>query len=363
MLSLKINNLNIFILTILYLILKLILINLNNVIFTNIINPFLSLCFLIIILAYKKNYFINQNKKHVLFLLVIMFNFVLIYFSLGYSFGYVKNPLSQKLIPIIKNSFITITPLISLEIIRYILIKSNKHNYGFLVVLTILLMLLEINYYYLFSLSSVRLFHYLCSTILPIVLKNILFTYLTYKYNYYLPLTIILIDKLIFIFFPLLPKTNWFIEGTFNVIKYFFIYLLFHYRKEYNNFYKTIYFLVYIIVIIFICFMLGFFKYEAIAIVSNSMNPVFQRGDLVIYEKRNVNLNVNDIIIFKNDRRLIVHRIVNQELKSYITKGDNNNIIDKDKVYTEDIKGVYKFHIKYLGYPAIWLYELLSKET
>ena len=32
------------------------------------------------------------------------------------------------------------------------------------------------------------------------------------------------------------------------------------------------------------------------------------------------------------------------------------------KIKKEDIKGVYQFHIKYLGYPSIWLNELFTRE-
>lgn len=36
------------------------------------------------------------------------------------------------------------------------------------------------------------------------------------------------------------------------------------------------------LVVIFASFMLGLFKYQPVAIVSNSMNPIFYRGDVVI---------------------------------------------------------------------------------
>ena len=107
--------------------------------------------------------------------------------------------------------------------------------------------------------------------------------------------------------------------------------------------------------------MLGLFNYKPIAILSNSMNPTFNRGDVVIY-KSNASISPGDIIVFQNGSQIIVHRLISIN-EYYVTKGDANNIIDYMKTKQEDIKGVYQFHIKYLGYPAIWLNELFTKET
>ena len=47
---------------------------------------------------------------------------------------------------------------------------------------------------------------------------------------------------------------------------------------------------------------------------------------------------------------------------SYIfyTKGDNNEFVDNWEVYEDDIIGVVKFRIKYLGWPSVLLNDLLS---
>ena len=110
-----------------------------------------------------------------------------------------------------------------------------------------------------------------------------------------------------------------------------------------------------------VLFMLGLFSYQSIAILSNSMNPTFRRGDVVIYKKEKEILP-GDIIVFKYENQIIVHRVVSIN-ENYITKGDANNDIDYIKIEKEDIKGVYQFHIKYLGYPSIWLNEFFTKEN
>ena len=122
--------------------------------------------------------------------------------------------------------------------------------------------------------------------------------------------------------------------------------------------------------ILLILFMLGAFKYEPIAIMSNSMVPTYSRGDVVIYEKISQDklkkLKKGSIIIYKIGDMYIAHRIskviINDEEVKYITKGDNNTTSDIKLVATSDIKGVYIGSFKYIGYPTVWLNEFFSKK-
>ncbi len=146
------------------------------------------------------------------------------------------------------------------------------------------------------------------------------------------------------------------------IIYFLFKYFIFPQRKIKKK--KTIltYILFLGIAILIVSFKMGLFKYESIAIISNSMSPTFTRGDLVIYEKDSPITN-QDIIIYQSDDKIIVHRVLTQNNNYYITKGDANNSHDLNKITKKDIKGVYKFHLKYLGFPAIWLKEFLDKEA
>ena len=46
----------------------------------------------------------------------------------------------------------------------------------------------------------------------------------------------------------------------------------------------------------------------------------------------------------------------------YQTKGDSNNVTDSKLVSLSQIKGIYCFRVKYIGFPSVWLYEFLNKE-
>lgn len=89
-------------------------------------------------------------------------------------------------------------------------------------------------------------------------------------------------------------------------------------------------------------------------IVSESMEPTFYKDDLVIVKRCKMQeLQKGDIITFKQDDRTISHRMIaitqeNGEFK-FITKGDNNDILDKETVEMKDVYGKALFSVKKIG--------------
>ena len=237
----------------------------------------------------------------------------------------------------------------------------------FRALITIIIITSEINFKALFLSHNIDYFQYFISIIIPIIIENMLFTYLTLNSNYKIPIIIKLFNEVPIILLPDIPYSNWFITGSFSIIKVLIIYYIFKYFiyskrviKHSLRFLMITNALTIIVSILIVLFMLGFFKYQSIAILSNSMNPIFRRGDVVIY-KKDENILKGDIIVFKNENQIIVHRVVNVYEDYYVTKGDANNTVDYIKIKKEDIKGVYQFHIKYLGYPSIWLNEFFNE--
>lgn len=96
----------------------------------------------------------------------------------------------------------------------------------------------------------------------------------------------------------------------------------------------------------------SFFNHNFFIILSGSMETTINTKDLIVtspkdtYEKGN-------IIAFNQDETVTVHRIIDVKnedgIKSYVTKGDNNNAEDLDEVKNEDILGAYNFTIPILG--------------
>ncbi len=344
----------------------------------NIINPLFFSSLLIFFFIYQKKYYVKTAKNHRLniFIFTIACFYNLIYFYLGIIFGFVNNPYQHKILTIIKNIFTQIIPLLGIEKVRSILTYNNKKNTKVLLASFILLFLLEINFKTIYFLADNKeiLFQYICSHILPLIANGLLYTYLSSKGSH--PVILRILNKGMILLLPILPNLDWFCSGTFYLIMSLLIYILYNYffikeKKQKKSFIKNSYTITFFLSIVLICFMLGFFKYEIITILSNSMKPIFNKGDAVIYVKYNKerlqNLDNKTIIIYKTANKNIVHRIVNKIEKNneifYQTKGDNNTTNDKNLVNVNQIKGVYVFHIKYLGYPTMWLYNYFHNKN
>lgn len=373
-----ISNINILLILFFCTIINIIFSILNISFYFNIINILISILLTFYIITNKKYYY-TKSYKTKKYLEIIIFTYIIyyiIYLYIGLKIGFTKSPYNHNFISLIKNIFIEILPIIPIEIIRNTFITNNRNNKLALIIITILTILVQIKYNTLFNLSYKEdLFKYICSTILPLVATNILYTYISLNSTYIVTLTFTLFEKLPLLLLPLFISSNWFIIGSISLIKITIIYIIFKYvfsseKKKILKDKKHIFIILeYAFTLIFVtslvCFMLGQFKYEPIAILSNSMSPIYKRGDIIIIEKKDSNslenLPINTIIAYSLDNNIIAHRIINISKNNnkveYSTKGDNNNIQDLKKVPIDKIKGIYKFHIKYIGFPSIWLKE------
>lgn len=74
-------------------------------------------------------------------------------------------------------------------------------------------------------------------------------------------------------------------------------------------------------------------------IESGSMESELSIGDIIII-KECEEYKINDIITYNVDNQyLVTHRIVERNGNSFVTKGDNNNAIDNEKITQESIEG------------------------
>ena len=96
--------------------------------------------------------------------------------------------------------------------------------------------------------------------------------------------------------------------------------------------------------------------YKPLTILSNSMQPAFNAGDVILI---NVNSEptINDVITFKHpDGMLVTHRLIESTVENgetfYIAKGDNNNVKDDVLIPRQDILGVQKVIVPGAGYVA-----------
>jgi signal peptidase len=107
-----------------------------------------------------------------------------------------------------------------------------------------------------------------------------------------------------------------------------------------------------------------------VVVLSGSMEPAFQRGDILFLNNANPNVAVGDVVVFKiKDRDIpIVHRILKVHLDDesgnveLLTKGDNNRVDDRGLyapgqlwLSREDILGKAVGTLRYVGMVTIAL--------
>lgn len=109
------------------------------------------------------------------------------------------------------------------------------------------------------------------------------------------------------------------------------------------------------------------FRYGILVIGSPSMTGEINVGDAIVYEDYDYcdSLKENDIIVFsKNGSTMVVHRIVEvnteNSQRQYITKGDANEDADLGFVTDDQIIGVVRFKVLYIGYPSLWLRKIFE---
>ena len=118
--------------------------------------------------------------------------------------------------------------------------------------------------------------------------------------------------------------------------------------------------------IVFIMFGLGVFSVKPVAVVSNSMEREFRRGDLVlIAEIKPDDVRVGDIIQYQIGGTAIVHRVIeigeDSDMGRYfIMQGDENPAPDIYPVFDNQIMGQARWRTPLAGWPALWFYELLN---
>jgi len=350
---------------------------LKNIInYHNIINFIFWITILIIsITTFNKGY--KRNKyKDILFkdILIFILLYVIIYYLSGFIVGFQQSPLNFGLSNTIKNLIKYVLLRIIIETTKYYLIKENNTKI-FIVITTILFIIINIDINYIINLleQPKELFKYFSNTIIPTTIYGIVGTYIIKNSSLKSNILLQIVPLILTYTIKISPNLDWYLYSVFHIVYLLLLYTYLKYEidkreKTEQKAKKIIYSQIPIISIsiIMILFVLGIFTYVPIGVMSNSMKPIFERGDIIVYKKvKNINdIKENDIICYQLDNIKVMHRVIKIEninnKKYFTTKGDNLLSNDPLKVKEEQIIGTIIFTIPRLGYPSVWLYELLN---
>lgn len=329
----------------------------------------------------KKTYLKKEVLKVVIFQVSLYFT---ILYALGLVFGFLRNAYSLKPIAIINNILAPIIIVVTSEILRYVIISSNKENKDkqsklIIAFMAITLMLVDISSQISLRMftSAARAFNLITSIILPSIVKNLSLTYLTYHVGYKSSLIYRIVLDLYVYIVPIFPDLSEYVSAMLGIALPFLIYLYSsRIVSEYNNgmeyVYKTSVFkLSDAIFIGFTAILIGLisckFPYYLLGIATGSMEPKIHVGDGILAHKVKTDEEVEkgDIIVYEHDGRKIVHRVVskspNEEGKTiYLTQGDANNTDDGVELTIDEIEGKVIITIPYIGMPSVWASNVLN---
>lgn len=312
---------------------------------------------------------------------VVMYSifYVLITYVFGLYTGFVRNGNLFSIIPDLLPYFIFI---ITTEVTRYNIIKKGNRNLLIYGIQILLFILIELNLYrnnYDFS-NADSIIKLVTTFLIPITSENIMLTYLTYKAGYLPSISYRMIFELKNFILPLFPDFGLYLTAivdflfpVFIVYRVNYLFKAFEKEKILTRVKKSTIITILInsfSLILFVSIITltsGLFKYYAVTIGSESMTPNIHKGDIVILEKLNKkemqNLKIGDILVFKSESKMIVHRIVRiikikDEIYFY-TKGDFNESEDGFPSDTANVIGKALTRIRYIGYPSVYLNEIL----
>jgi len=346
----------------------------------------ISVSFLIIVFAlslYILGYKKDKSFDRWIAIKIILATFIgtlCVLFMLGLLTGFSKSSLAFNFDSILYGFIPLLSIIVLEELIRYVLYRNIKNDKKHIVIMTILFIILnvvfEMNMTKLFS--PVQKFIFITLTIFPTISKEMLCSYMTCHFGMTPSILFKIVVNLYAYILPVFPNLTEYLRGVLNILLPFIVYLALKkyvvkidrikrkkgVEKKYTVSIVTIPLLT--LLIILTALVSGIFKYQLIAIASNSMVPTFSKGDgVLIYKTDPDNIEIGDVLVFKRGQVVISHRIINKvnfDNKIYFyTKGDANITEDEGYVEEEDVIGKVSSVVKYIGWPTVFINELLRK--
>ena len=269
----------------------------------------------------------------------------------------------------------TILLVIITEFLRFILLKNTFGHKKTIIIFTILIIIFNVATKVGVIDSNYKLFLFIGATVLSTIAIESLCSYLVIKVG---PISGIVLKLTLGLYpyiLPIVPNLGDYIKTVIDIILVYSTYTtinkgLLEYEKndkyidKFNA--RIITYPIIILLIGLVILVSGVFKYQMVAIASDSMIPAYSRGDALIIGKCDVdNIEVGDILVFKNNNAIVTHRVIKKEVVNneirFTTKGDNNKAKDDIISTSSNVIGKAHFVIKYVGFPTIWINEVFNR--
>lgn len=358
-------------------------VKINNI-YMYIINPIIWIGIAIFLRnVLGKSYEVKKLKKEIIeYSFIAVLAYIITYLTSGLFITFGSNPYSRTIIGILTNLWGFATVIIAKEYIRYKLINNvyEKDKIKIAIAISIVYILIDlgIKKFFTTQLTSLFIMEIIAQNLLPLIAKNILYSYTAINSNY-LPAVIYEIGTNLYLWLsPILPNAPWIMVSIIDSVIPIILFLYIRYEKNKKDIFRTkekiinsnprnIIPLV-ICIILAIWFAIGIFPIKPVAIATGSMEKELYVGDVAIIKKCKANdIEEGDIIEYQMDGYTVIHRVTKKTQKNgrftFITKGDSNDNEDLQPVTQEQIIGKVIFKVRYIGYPAVWIRNLQTKEN
>ena len=323
----------------------------------------------------------NYQKKEVSLIIIIsvLLYYIFTYF-VGFFIGFVYTTYSRSIPGMLRNVITSVLVILIIEFIRDIIIQKGRYYKSIILISFVVTTLLELLFLvnivgFQSRITSLEIFMVI---IMPCVFRNIFLTYCTYLFgktnSIIYHLSMVVINYIV----PFFPNFGDYVGAVLLIMHPLLLMIItagsIFYKQEkitdtysfkkYEKVGKYAYLVsvAFLLVLVYLVSDLG--RYSILAIGSDSMQGSINKGDVVLINKKKNRYKEGDVIAFKYDGTVIVHRIVEvRGYHSYITKGDANNGRDNWIVKDNMIKGSANFSIKYLGWPTVKLSEYLEADS
>ena len=331
-----------------------------------------------------------KNRRFTYETMFYIFSYTILYiiviYILGIFTGFAANIYRLNFHNLIKNIIPYLCIIASGELLRYEVVRKCDKSFISYFLVTVIMILIDcIIYLTSFDMATGDgQIKFICYILLPSISKNCLLLYTTRIAGPYPNLIYRVLTEIRRFVVPIEPNFGMYLESVLiTIIPAVIGFAIYTSLKQYQNkevegktlkqskIYKYAATIIICVVITFVVILTSCkFKYGMLSIGSGSMTSVVNKGDAVIYKALDKNNlpRKGEIIVFKKEGRIIVHRIIKKVVVSktetvYYTKGDANSTEDGYPIPVKDIIGVGKKRVRYIGLPSVALHELTKHET
>ena len=350
-----------------------------NQIYTYGLNPIIWIGIAIFLkVTLGKSYEIKKLKKDIIFYsLIAVLCYIITYLISGLFITFGKNPYSRSILGILTNFWAFGSVIIAKEYIRYKIINNayekDKIKIAIYIAIVYIVIDLGVRQFFTTQITGLFIMEIVAQTLLPLIIKNILYSYTAIHADYLPAMCYELGTKLYLWLSPILPNAPWIMVSIIDSVIPFILFLYIRHEKNKKDIFRTKEKLMNsdprniiplaIGIILAIWFAIGIFPIKPVAIATGSMQEELHIGDVAIIQKCTASdIEEGDIIEYQMEGYTVIHRVIRKTQKNgdftFITKGDSNDSEDSKPVSEEQIIGKVIFKIRYLGYPAVWIHNL-----